>query len=287
MDAPVNPAGIPAIDISAARADTEDLNSLPAMSVQDDGTDQVVPGTREGGQVVPLTAEALAVMGQTDPRRGAPGAVSEWAYVSSSAHQHASLAGSPQQHNSVQYSPSEIRNVANYYQQNVLAPTLQQAVHVHQVDTGPAVAAEAEARHRLIMAETSNLHREQFNQLHAQALSGAAQLRLEFAQAESRLQQKEEMLRAAGESMANKHSDELSQMRREAIDYKIKLHQAEVTVSDVVAHAERELANRSRASQDTVAVMNGELSQLKSEMGAFMQVHRQQAESMTKLHQLP
>ena len=63
MDAPVSPAGLPAIGISAAREDTEEITSLPAMSVQDDGTDAVAIGPREGGQALPLTAEALAVMG--------------------------------------------------------------------------------------------------------------------------------------------------------------------------------------------------------------------------------
>ena len=74
MDAPVSPAGLPAIGISAAREDTEEIASLPAMSVQDDGTDVVAIGPREGGQALPLTAKALAVMGLNDPRRNAPGA---------------------------------------------------------------------------------------------------------------------------------------------------------------------------------------------------------------------
>ena len=71
MDAPVSPAGLPAISISAAREDTEEIASLPAMSVQDDGTDVVAIGPREGGQALPLTAEALAVMGLNDPRTNA------------------------------------------------------------------------------------------------------------------------------------------------------------------------------------------------------------------------
>ena len=107
MDAPVSPAGLPAIGISAAREDTEEIASLPAMSVQDDGTDVVAIGPREDGQALILTAEALAVMGLNDPRRNAPGAVSEWAQVTSPTHALASLAGSPQQFNSAQYSPSE------------------------------------------------------------------------------------------------------------------------------------------------------------------------------------
>ena len=48
MDAPVSPAGLPAIGISAAREDTEEIASLPAMSVQDDGTDVVAIGPRGG-----------------------------------------------------------------------------------------------------------------------------------------------------------------------------------------------------------------------------------------------
>ena len=112
MDAPVSPAGLPAIGISAAREDTEEIASLPAMSVQDDGTDAVAIGPREGGQALPLTAEALAVMGLNDPRRNAPGAVSEWAHVTTPTHARASLAGSPQQFNSAQYSPSEFHNIA-------------------------------------------------------------------------------------------------------------------------------------------------------------------------------
>ena len=93
------------------------------MSAQDDGTDANAVGPREGGLGVPLTAEALAIMGLNDPRRNAPGAVSEWAYVTSPTQHRASLAGSPQQINSAHYSPSEVRNIANYYQQHILAPT--------------------------------------------------------------------------------------------------------------------------------------------------------------------
>ena len=89
------------------------------MSVQDDCTDANAIGPREGGQLMPLTAEALAVMGLYDPRRNAMGAVSEWAYVNSPSQHRASLAGSPQQINSAQYSPRRILNIANYYQQQV------------------------------------------------------------------------------------------------------------------------------------------------------------------------
>ena len=135
MDAPVSPAGLPAIGISAAREDTEEIASLPAMSVQDDGTDVVAIGPREDGQALILTAEALAVMGLNDPRRNAPGAVSEWAQVTSPTHALASLAGSPQQFNSAQYSPSEFHNVPNYYQNNVLAPSLHQQFLLHQNDS--------------------------------------------------------------------------------------------------------------------------------------------------------
>eukprot|EP00439_Symbiodinium_sp_Y106_P044186 s4029_g5.t1 len=68
-------------------------------------------------------------------------------------------------------------------------------------------------------------------------------------------------------------------MQREALDYK----RAEATVSDVVTHAERELANRAKANQSTVASMTGELNQLKFEMGAFVQAHRPQSETMSRL----
>ena len=52
-------------------------------------------------------------------------------------------------------------------------------------------------------------------------------------------------------------------MQTEAMYYKIRLHRAESTVSDVVAHAERELANRAKANHSTVDSMTGELNQLK------------------------
>eukprot|EP00439_Symbiodinium_sp_Y106_P017543 s1383_g2.t1 len=247
------------------------------MSVQDDGTDANAVGPREGGLGVPLTAEALAMMGLNDPRRKAPGAVSEWAYVTSATHRRASLAGSPQQINLALYSPSEVQNVANYYQ-NILAPTLHQQVLLQQSDTGPAVAAEADARHSAIMTEASSFHREQINQLQAQAVSSATQLRLEFLHSENRLQHQEDALRSAGESLANKHTEEVSQMQREVMDYRIRLHQAEATASDVVRQAEHELANRARASQNTFESMTGELNHLKSEMGAVVQGHRTQNE---------
>ena len=192
-----------------------------------------------------------------------------------------SPAGLPaiQQINSAHYSPSEVHNIANYCQ-HILAPTLNQQVLLQQNDTGPAVAAEAEARHSATMTEANSCHREQINQLQAQAVSSATQLRLEFLQAENRLQHQEEALRSAAESLANKHS---LQMQREAIDYKVSLHRARTTVSDVVLQAERELANPARANQNTVESMTGELNHLKSEMGAFVQAHRNQSETMSRL----
>ena len=283
MDAPVSPAGLPAIGISAAREDTEEIASLPAMSVQDDGTDAVAIGPREGGQALPLTAEALAVMGLNDPRRNAPGAVSEWAHVTTPTHARASLAGSPQQFNSAQYSPSEFHNTANYYQNNVLAPSLHQQVLLQQNDSGPAVQAVAEARHSAIMAEAQSNYREQVTQLQAHAISSATQLRLELLQAEHRLQQQEEQLRAAGESLATKHSEEVSQMQKEVMEYKIRLHQAEAHASEIVRQAELELANRAKASQSHAENMTGELNHLKSEMGTVLQAHKTQSENVLRL----
>ena len=283
MDAPVSPAGLPAISISAAREDTEEIASLPAMSVQDDGTDAVAIGPREGGQALPLTAEALAVMGPNDPRRNAPGAVSEWAHVTTPTHARASLAGSHQQFNSAQYSPSEFHNTANYYQNNVLAPSLHQQILLQQNDSGPAVQAVAEARHSAIMAEAQSNYREQVTQLQAHAISSATQLRLDLLQAEHRLQQQEEQLRSAGESLATKHSEEVSQMQKEVTEYKIRLHQAEVHASEIVRQAELELANRAKASQSHAENMTGELNHLKSEMGSVLQAHKTQSENVLRL----
>ena len=158
MDAPLSPAGLHAISISAAREDTEEIASYPAMSVQYDGTDTVAIGPREGGQGMPLTAESLAT------RRNAPGAVSEWAHVTSPTHARASLAGSPKQINMAQNSPSEFHSIANYYQHNVLAPTLHQQLLLQQNDSGPAVEAVAEARHSALTTEASSIHREQADQ---------------------------------------------------------------------------------------------------------------------------
>ena len=67
------------------------------------------------------------------------------------------------------------------------------------------------------------------------------------------------------------------------MDYKIRLHQAEATASEVVRQAERELANRARASQNTVESMTGELNHLKSEMGTVIQAHRIQNEAVSRL----
>ena len=245
------------------------------MFVQDHGTDANAVGPREGGLGVPLTAEALAIMGLNDPRRNAPGAVSEWAYVTSPTQHRASMAGSPSKSIRSTIHPAKFTTL----QQHILAPTLNQQVLLQQNDTGPAVAAEVEARHSAIMTEANSFHREQINQLRAQAVSSATQLRLEFLQAENRLQHQEEALRSAGESLANQHSEEVSQIQREAMDYKVRFHHAEATVSDVFRQAERELANRVKASQNTVESMTGELNHLKSEMGAFVQAHRNQAKS--------
>ena len=222
-------------------------------------------------------------MGLNDPRRNAPGAVSEWAHVTSPTHALASLAGSPQQFNSAQYSPSEFHNTANYYQNNVLAPSLHQQILLQQNDSGPAVQAVAEARHSALMAEAQSNHREQITQLQAQAISSATQLRLELLQAEHRLQHQEEQLRAAGESLATKHSEEVSQMQKEVTDYKIRLHQAEAHASEVVRQAERELANRAKASQSHAENMTGELNHLKSEMGTVLQAHKTQSENVLRL----
>ena len=47
--------------------------------------------------------------------------------------------------------------------------------------------------------------------------------------------------------MANKHSEEVSQMRSEVMDVERKLHQAEAAVNDVVHYAERELVAKTDA----------------------------------------
>ena len=151
------------------------------------------------------------------------------------------LAGSPAAATSLHYSPNEISQVSNSYHNQVLAPTLNQQVLV-QIDTGPAVVAEAEARHSAIMKEGNEQFREQFVRLQHEAISSASRLKLELLQAENRLQFQEEAVKAADErrGMAIKHSLEVSQLRREAMDVKIKRHQAETTVNEFVHHAERD-----------------------------------------------
>ena len=223
--APISPAGVP-----VPNSATEEAPSLSAMSLQDTGTDQMVLAPREGEAVVPLTERSLAMLGSDDSRRNMLGARSEWDYVTTPSPYRAPLTGSPTVlASSVHYSPHEVSQVANFYHNQVLAPTLNQQVLV-QSDTGPAVAAEAEARHSAIMNEKNQQFREQMARIQTEAISGAARLRLEFVQAENRLQHQEESLRAAGESMANQHSEEISLMRHEASEAKAKLHQAESTV---------------------------------------------------------
>ena len=212
--APISPAGIP-----VPNSVTEEAPSLSAMSLQDTGTDLMGPAPREGEAMVPLTERSLAMLGSDDSRRNMPGARSEWDYVTTPSPQRALLTGSPTVlAPSVHYSPHEISQVANFYHQQVLAPTLNQQVLV-QSDTGPAIAAEAEARHSAIMNEKNQQFREQMARIQSEAISGAARLRLEFVQAENRLQHQEDSLRAAGESMANQHSEEISLMRHEAMEW--------------------------------------------------------------------
>ena len=143
--------------------------------------------------------------------------------------------------------------------------------------------AVAEARHSAIMAEAQSNYREQVTQLQAHAISSATQLRLELLQAEHRLQQQEEQLRAAGESLATKHSEEVSQMQKEVMEYRIRLHQAEAHASEIVRQAELELANRAKASQSHAENMTGELNHLKSEMGTVLQAHKTQSENVLRL----
>ena len=166
--APVNPAGVP-----VPNSVTEDAPSLSAMSLQDTGTDQMALAPREGEAIVPLTERSLSLEGSDDPRRRMHGAISEWDYVNSPNPIHAPLTGSPAvAASSLHYSPHEIAQVANFYHNQVLAPTLNQQVLV-QNDTGPAVAAEAEARHTAIMNERNNQFREQMARIPHEAMSGA------------------------------------------------------------------------------------------------------------------
>ena len=160
--------------------------------------------------------------------------------------------------------------MSNFYHNQVLAPTLSQQVPV-QTDAGPAVAAEVEARHSAMMNERNEQCREQLVRLQHEAISRASKLRREFLQAETRLQHQEEAVRAAGESMANKHSGEVSQMRRKAMDVKIKLHQAETTVNEVVHHAERKLAAKAQAQSAADSIL-GQLNRLRSEMTEFLKI---------------
>ena len=275
--APISPAGVP-----VPNSATEEAPSLSAMSLQDTGTDQVVLASREGEAVVPLTERSLAMLGSDDSRRYMPGARSEWDCVTTPSPYRAPLTGSPTVlASSIHYSPHEVSQVANFYHNQVLAPTLNQHVLV-QSDTGPAVAAEAEARHSAIMNEKNQQFREQMARIQSEAISGAARLRLEFVQAENRLQHQEESLRAAGESMANQHSEEISLMRHEASEAKAKLHQAESTVQDVVHHAELELAARSQA-QSAAEAMSGQIHYLRAEMSEFMKIHHHQTSNMSRL----
>ena len=89
--APVNSAGIP-----IPHSTTQEVPSLPAMSVQEDGTNELAIAPREGEAIMPLTEPSLAMLGLDDPRRRMAGTISEWDYVSSPTHAHAPLAWSQQ-----------------------------------------------------------------------------------------------------------------------------------------------------------------------------------------------
>ena len=119
--------------------------------------------------------------------------------------------------------------------------------------------------------------REQFVRLQHEAVSSASRLRSEFLQAENRLQHQEEAVQAAGESMVSKHSEEVSQMRRETVNVKLKLHQAETTVNEVVHHAERDLAAKAQA-QIAADSMSGQLK-----MTQFLKIHQSQSSNMSRL----
>ncbi|CAE7305654.1 Otud3, partial [Symbiodinium microadriaticum] len=82
--------------------------------------------------------------------------------------------------------------------------------------------------------------------------------------------------------MANQHSEEVAQMRREASEVNAKFHQAESTVNDVVLHAERELAARTQA-QSAADAMAGQLHHLKAEVSEFMRIHQRQSSNMSRL----
>ena len=164
------------------------------------------------------------------------GAISEWDYVTAPSPAFAPLTGSPADATSLHYSPNDISQVSIFYYNEVLAPILNQQVPV-QNETAPAFAAAAAARHSATIRNKQ--FREQFVRLQHEAISSASRLRFEFLQAENHLQHQEEAVKAAGESMDNKHSEEVSQMRRETMDVKLKLHQAETAVNEVAHHAER------------------------------------------------
>ena len=65
--APVGPAGM--LVHRSNRSFTEEAPSLPAMSAQEDSTDQLAIAPREGEAVMPLTGQSLAMLGHDDPRR--------------------------------------------------------------------------------------------------------------------------------------------------------------------------------------------------------------------------
>ena len=243
--APVNPAGIPV----PRSPRTSEITSNPGMSIQGDATEQSALVPREGESSLPLNDNSLALLGLNDPRRSMMGVRSEWDYVTSPSPANAHLAVSPVHAQSMQYSPTEVSQFANYYQNNVLAPTFNQQNLIVQNDSGPAVAAEAEARHSVIMNEQNEQFREQMARLHADAISGAARLRLEFVQAETRLHNQENQMRSAGESMATLHQEEVAQMQREALEARAKLNHAESVVSNVVNQAEKEVAAKAEAQR--------------------------------------
>ena len=279
--APVNPAGIPV----PRSPRTSEITSNPGMSIQGDATEQSALVPREGELSLPLNDNSLALLGLNDPRRSMMGVRSEWDYVTSPSPANAHLAVSPVHAQSMQYSPTEVSQFANYYQNNVLAPTFNQQNLIVQNDSGPAVAAEAEARHSVIMNEQNEQFREQMARLHADAISGAARLRLEFVQAETRLHNQENQMRSAGESMATLHQEEVAQMQREALEARAKLNHAESVVSNVVNQAEKEVAAKAEA-QRVANSMSDQLHQLRTEMAEFMKQHTAQSSNLSRLEQV-
>ena len=85
---PASPAGI-----LLPHSTTEEAPSLPAMSVQEDNTDQLALAPREGEATIPLTKRSLALLGTDDPRRRMLGANSEWDYLITPSPAFAPLAG--------------------------------------------------------------------------------------------------------------------------------------------------------------------------------------------------